>query len=34
MELDGLVRERIEILLKLSSFDPDEIPFAFDREFH
>jgi hypothetical protein len=34
MELDGLVRERIEILLKLSSFDPDEIPFSFDREFH
>jgi hypothetical protein len=32
-ELDGLVQERIEILLKLCSFNLDEPPFSFDREF-
>ncbi len=31
--LDSLVDERIDILLKLCSYDPDEIPFSFDREF-
>lgn len=31
--LDSLVDERIDILLKLCGYDPDETPFSFDREF-
>ena len=31
--LDVLVDERIDILLKLCSYDPEETPFSFDREF-
>ena len=31
--LDVLVDERIDILLKLCSYNPEETPFSFDREF-
>lgn len=31
--LDQLVDERIDILLKLTKYDPDEFPFTFEREF-
>jgi hypothetical protein len=31
--LDVLVDERIDILLKLCRYDPEETPFSFDREF-
>ncbi len=32
-KLDSLVDERINILLKLAQFDPDEFPFVVEREF-
>ncbi len=31
--MDPLVDERINILLKLTKYDPDEVPFTFEREF-
>ena len=31
--LDPLVDERIDILLKLTKYDPDDVPFTFEREF-
>jgi hypothetical protein len=31
--LDSLVDKRIDVLLKLCSFDPDETPFTFDRGY-
>lgn len=31
--IESLVNERIEILLKLSQFDPDEFPVVIEREF-
>lgn len=31
--LDALVEERIGVLLRLSEYDPDEFPFAVEREF-
>lgn len=31
--LDALVEERIDVLLRLSGYDPDEFPFALERKF-
>jgi hypothetical protein len=32
-KLNSLVDERIDILLRLAQFDPDDFPFVVEREF-